>query len=187
MLIAPDGANVWDNRDPEMVQLKAACDRLIKNIRRDSMEGITIPAGWKLELLTSGSRRNFDTGAIIDRYDTRIAMTVLADFVLLGHQRTGSYSLASDKTELFILALGTYLDSICEVFNNKAIPQLIDINSTAFEGITDYPRLYHGDIETQDITALGNYIKEMTGIGVITPDEALENYVRRQASLPERV
>lgn len=43
------------------------------------------------------------------------------------------------------------------------------------------------DIETQDITALGNYIKEMTGIGVITPDEALEDYVRRQASLPERV
>lgn len=139
VLIAPDGANVWNNQDPEMVQLKAVCDRLIKNIRCDSMEGITILAGWKLELLTSGSRRNFDTGAIIDRYDTRIAMTVLADFVLLGHQRTGSYSLASDKTELFILALGTYLDSICEVFNNKAIPQLIDINSTAFAGITDYP------------------------------------------------
>ena len=187
VLIAPDDVNVWDKQNPEMVELKAACDRLIKNIRRDSMEGITIPAGWKLELLTSGSRRNFDTGAIIDRYDTRIAMTVLADFVLLGHQKTGSYSLASDKTELFILAIGTYLDSICEVFNNKAIPQLVDINGTAFEGITDYPRLYHGDIETQDITALGNYIKEMTGIGVIKPDEALEDYVRRQASLPERV
>lgn len=187
VLTAPEDVNVWDTQNPEMVQLKAACDQFIKNIRRDSMEGIVIPAGWKLELLTSGSRRNFDTGAIIDRYDTRIAMTVLADFVLLGHQKTGSYSLASDKTELFILAIGTYLDSICEVFNNKAIPQLIDINGSAFAGISDYPRLYHGDIETQDITALGNYIKEMTGIGILTPDEALEDYVRRQASLPERV
>lgn len=187
VLIAPEDVNVWDTQNPEMVRLKAACDQFIKNIRRDSMEGIVIPAGWKLELLTSGSRRNFDTGAIIDRYDTRIAMTVLADFVLLGHQKTGSYSLASDKTELFILAIGTYLDSICEVFNNKAIPQLIDTNGSAFDGITDYPRLYHGDIETQDITALAGYIKEMTGIGVLTPDEALEDYVRRQASLPERV
>lgn len=187
VLIAPEGVNVWDTQNPEMTALKAACDRMIKNIRRDSMEGITLPSGWKLELLTSGSRRQFDTGAIIDRYDTRIAMTVLADFVLLGHQKTGSYSLASDKTELFILAIGAYLDSICEVFNNKAIPQLIDKNGSAFEGISDYPRLYHGDIETQDITALGNYIKDMTGIGVLTPDEHLEDYVRRQASLPERV
>ena len=35
------------------------------------MEGIVIPAGWKLELLTSGSSRNFDTGVIIDRYDKK--------------------------------------------------------------------------------------------------------------------
>ena len=187
VLIAPPDVNVWDIQSPEMVALKAACDRLIKNIRRDSMEGIVIPDGWKLELLTTGSRRQFDTGAIIDRYDTRIAMTVLADFVLLGHQEVGSYSLSSNKTALFIMAIGAYLDSICEVFNNKAIPQLIDTNGSAFEGITNYPRLYHGDIETQDITALGNYIKDMTGIGVLTPDERLEDYVRRQASLPERV
>ena len=187
VLIAPEEVNVWDNRNPEMIELKAACDKLIKNIRRDSMEGIVIPNGWKLELLTSGSRRQFDTGAVIDRYDTRIAMTVLADFVLLGHQEVGTYSLSSDKTALFIMAIGAYLDSICEVFNNKAIPQLIETNGDKFSGITDYPRLYHGDIETQDITALGNYIKEMVGIGILTPDEHLEDFVRRQASLPERV
>ena len=151
------------------------------------MEGIVLENGWELQLLSTGSRRQFDTNAIIERYDTRIAMTVLADFVLLGHQNVGSFALSSDKTRLFSMALGAYLDIICEVLNNKAIPQLIDMNSDHFTGITDYPKLCHGDIESQDLVALSTYIKDLTGIGVITPDDGLEDYLREQASLPERV
>lgn len=186
VLVAPEGVNIWDSEDPDMVRVKAAADMLVKQIRRDSTEGISLPADWKLELLSTGSRRQFDTNAIIERYDTRIAMTVLADFVLLGHQQVGSFALSSDKTRLFAVAIGAYLDVICETFNNKAIPLLIDMNGEHFSGITDYPRLCHGDIESQDLAALGAYIKDMTGAGILTPDSSLEDYIREQASLPER-
>lgn len=158
---------------------------IVTNIRRDSQEGIVLPFGWELELLSTGGRRNFDTSQIIERYDSRIAMTCLADFILLGHQNVGSFALSSDKTDLFGVALGTYIDIICEEFNNQAIPRLIDLNSPKFDGITDYPYLDHGDIETPDITALSAYIKEMVGIGLITPDADLEQFVRDAAHLPE--
>ena len=115
-----------------------------------------------------------------------MAMTVLADFVLLGHENVGSFALSSDKTELFGIALGTFLDLICEVFNNQAIPRLIDINGEAFKGITGYPELIHGDIETQDLDKLGSFVKDMVGIGAITPDESMEDYLRMTADLPER-
>ena len=151
------------------------------------MEGLTLPDGWKLELLSTGSRRQFDTSAIIERYDTRIAMTTLADFVFLGHQNAGSWALSSDKTKLFAMAIGAFLDIICETFNRKAIPQLIDINGSAFDGISDYPRLIHGDIETNDLDKLGNFFEKMTGIGAITPTSDDEDYLRRQAGLPDRV
>lgn len=186
VLIAPENVNIWDVDDPDMVRMKAAADMLVKQIRRDSTEGITLPADWKLELLSTGSRRQFDTNAIIERYDTRIAMTVLADFILLGHQQVGSFALSSDKTKLFAVAIGAYLDVICETFNDKAIPQLIDMNADHFKGITDYPRLCHGDIESQDLAELGTYIKDLTAAGIITPDTSLEDYIREQASLPER-
>lgn len=186
VLIAPENVNIWDIDDPDMVRMKAAADLMVKQIRRDSTEGITLPADWKLELLSTGSRRQFDTNAIIERYDTRIAMTVLADFILLGHQQVGSFALSSDKTKLFAVAIGAYLDVICETFNNKAIPQLIDMNADSFKGITDYPRLCHGDIESQDLAELGAYIKDLTAAGIITPDSSLEDYIREQASLPER-
>lgn len=187
VLTAPEGIAIWDTEDAEMVRVRAAAETMVKNIRRDSMEGIVLENGWELQLLSTGSRRQFDTNAIIERYDTRIAMTVLADFVLLGHQNVGSFALSSDKTKLFSVAIGAYLDIICEVFNNKAIPQLIDMNGDHFAGITDYPKLCHGDIESQDLAALSTYIKDLTGIGVITPDDGLEDYLRGQASLPERV
>ena len=65
-----------------------------------------------------------------------MAMTVLADFIFLGHQQVGSFALSSDKTELFAMAIGAYLDIICETFNSQGIPSLIDINGSHFDGIT---------------------------------------------------
>lgn len=186
-LTAPEGINIWDDEDPEMLRMRAAAERLVQNIRRDSMEGIVMPAGWQLSLLSTGSRRQFDTNAIIERYDARIAMTVLADFVLLGHQNTGSWALSSDKTELFSMAIGSYLDIICEVFNNQGITRLIDLNGEHFKGITDYPYLTHGDVESQDLEKLGAFLTAATGSGVLVPDEGLEDYVREAAGFPERI
>lgn len=186
-LTAPEGINIWDDEDPEMLRMRAAAERLVQNIRRDSMEGIVMPAGWQLSLLSTGSRRQFDTNAIIERYDARIAMTVLADFVLLGHQNTGSWALSSDKTELFSMAIGSYLDIICEVFNNQGITRLIDLNGEHFKGITDYPYLTHGDVESQDLEKLGAFLTAATGSGVLVPDEGIEDYVREAAGFPERI
>ena len=95
--------------------------------------------------------------------------------------------MSSDKTELFAMAIGAYLDIICEVFNRKAIPQLINMNGAYFDGLTDYPKLIHGDVETQDLDKLGAFVEKMTGTGIITPDEGIEDYLRRQAGLPERI
>lgn len=186
-LTAPEGMNIWDEDDPDMAAVRVAADKIVQSIRRDSLEGLSMPAGWKLELLSTGGRRQFDTNAIIERYDTRIAMTVLADFVLLGHQQVGSFALSSDKTELFSMAVGAYLDIICETFNNKAIPALIELNGDHFNGITDYPQLRHGDVEGADIQALASYIKDMTGVGVLVPDDGIEDFVREAAGLPERL
>ncbi|MBQ9497878.1 MAG: hypothetical protein IJR52_09960 [Selenomonadaceae bacterium] len=182
LLIAPEDMNIW-----EMPEKFAEAMAFVQNIRRDAMEGFVLPGGWELKLLSTGGARQFDTNAVIQRYDQAIARTVLADFILLGSQNVGSWALSSDKTRLFAMAIGAYLDIVTEVFNRQAIPALIDVNGKVFAGITDYPRLEHGDIETQDLNALGTFVKEMVGIGAITPDKNLENYLREQASLPQNL
>ena len=183
ILVAPEGTDVWS---PQNAALLKMCNDFVSNIRRDALEGLTIPAGWELKLLSTGGNRQFDTSKIIERYDTRIAMTVLADFLFLGHEKSGSWALSSDKTELFSMAIGAYLDMICETFNRKAIPALIELNRKHFSD-ADYPKLTHGDIETQDLSKLGAFLKDMSGIGLITPDDTLEEYLREQAGLPTKV
>ena len=186
MIQTPEGLDIWNTEDPEMVQSLMYAEKLVQSVRRDSKEGIVLPYGWEFSLLNGGSKRQFEVGTTIERYDKRMAMTVLADFVLLGHENVGSFALSSDKTKLFSVAIGSFLDIICEVFNTKGIPKLIEINKTAFEGITDYPKMCHDDIEKPEIDKVAGFIKDMVGIGVLVPDEGMEEYVRELGGLPEK-
>lgn len=184
------------NANDEQKAVLKSIQNLVTKLRRDEMEGIVFPAeelpdgkktGYKLTLLSAGggTRRNFDTSAIITRYDQRIAMTVMADFIMLGHEKVGSFALSSSKTELFSLAVGAILDSIEEVLNTYAVPRLFSLNS--FQGLSGLPKLVHGDVETPDLKELGEYISALAGAGVnLFPDDQLENYLREAANFPKK-
>lgn len=186
VITTPEGMDIWDKDDEDMNAIRAGLEAMVKNIRRDSTEGLVLPFGYSFELTSTGGSRQFDTNSIIARYDTKISQTVLADFIQLGHESVGSFALSSDKTNLFSMAICAFLDIICQTFNSQGIPVLIDINGDHFAGVTDYPRLTHGDIEDVDLATVATFIKDMTSIGVIIPDESLEDYVRQLGKLPKR-
>lgn len=186
VITTPEGMDIWDKDDEDMNAIRAGLEAMVKNIRRDSTEGLVLPFGYTFELTSTGGSRQFDTNSIIARYDTKISQTVLADFIQLGHESVGSFALSSDKTNLFSMAICAFLDIICQTFNSQGIPALIDINGDHFAGVTDYPRLTHGDIEDIDLATVATFIKDMTSIGVIIPDESLEDYVRQLGKLPKR-
>lgn len=187
VLTGPEGLDLWDPNDEVALDALANATKIVTSLRRDALEGIALPNGWTLTLLASQSRRNSDTNVVIERYDKRIATTVMADFILLGQQSVGSFALSSNKTKLFSVAIGSYLDTICEVFNNQAIPALIDLNAEHFSGMTDYPKMVHADIEEPDLEKLGEFIERMISCGALFPDEGIDDYVRRVANLPERI
>lgn len=163
---------------------------IVKNIRRDEQEGIIWPLAYypgtnnvmfDLKLLSTGGTRQFNTEAIIGRYDQRIAMSVVADFILVGHESVGAYSLSQDKTDLFFTSIEAWLDSICDIVNRKAIPDLLRLNGYKLD---KYPRMTHGEIRKISLAELGDYLSKVSGAGMVLPDKTLENYVRSQANLP---
>ena len=103
--------------------------KIVTNVRRDENEGIIFPAekvngaetGYRFRLLSTGGQRQFDTTAIIQRYDQRIAMSVLGDVILIGHNAVGSFALSSSKSELFSMGINSILKNIEAQFNNKTI------------------------------------------------------------------
>ena len=187
VLTGPEDLDLWDEDAQDMAATLSAAVDIVTSIRRDAREGLVLPNGWKLELLSSSNRRVTDTNAVITRYEKRIAMSVMADFMFLGQSDSGSWALSSDKTRLFSLAIGTYIDIICDVFNTQAIPRLIEMNSDHFKGITDYPRMTHGDIEDADLGKVAAFVNSMIGSGVLQPDEELEKYIRQIGELPKKL
>lgn len=183
---------------PELLSAQAGSDEaaaleaikaIVRNIRRDEQEGVIWPLAYdadgnltyKLELLSSSGARQFDTNEIISRYDKRIAATVMADFIMLGQDKVGSYSLSSDKTDMFAVALGAWLKSICDVLNRFAIPRLLKINNMPLEHA---PEFAVSDVEKEDIEKTLEGVSKMVLAGVLPPDEDVENKVRDLLDLP---
>ena len=179
---------------PGTDQAKAldAFKRMVKSVRRDEQEGVVFPQAYdqdtkqplySFELMGGGGGRAFNTDAIIKRYEERILMTVLADFILVGHQSTGSYSLHTDKTGIFRTSLNSIARSVADTLNRHAVPRLFMVNGWKPSVL---PYFEPSDIDSPDIAQLGQFMQSMAGTGVTWfPDGDLENFVRQAARLPK--
>ena len=137
---------------------------------------------YTLELLSAGGERQFDTGAIIQRYEQRIAMSVLADFILLGHEAVGSYALSATKASMFKSALQAWLTSIAGVINAHAIPRLLRLNGM---DVTLAPVFGFGTVGDVDIETVIAFVKDMGAAGMsFFPSPELENKLRGDVGLP---
>lgn len=183
VLKTPDGLDLWDGTNEMAVAAKASAEALVKGIRRDKNEGVVLPYGWELSLLSSGSSRQFDTNAIINRYDQRIAITLLADIVMLGADKVGSFALANVKKSLLAAALDAQVQSIASIINRHAIPRLMALNT--FPGITGLPEIEASPVDTPELKELADYISKLAGANMpLFPNLDLENYLRRLANFP---
>lgn len=179
VLKAPEGMDLWNTEDPGMTKLRADAEQLVASIRRDSEEGVLLPYGWELSLLTSGSTRQIDIGSTIERYDNRIAITLLSDIILLG-SHSGSFALAETKQSLLAAALQSQLSNIADVFNAKAVPDLFRFND--FKGLSDYPKIVPTCIQTPTLSEVSLLLRAM-GLN-IAGDKDLQNHLRHILCMP---
>lgn len=180
VLNAPEGLDLWNPDDPNMVKMRADAEALVASVRRDSEEGMLLPHGWELKLLTSGSSRQINIGETIQRYDVRIAMTMLSDIIMIGNNGTGSFALADTKKSLLAAALQAQVSNIADVFNFKAVPALFKMND--FPGITDLPKIVPSGIQNPSVSELALMLRAM-GLN-IAGDKELLNYLRHILSFP---
>ena len=179
----PADLDIWNVDNPDGVKLKAHLEKMVSNIRRDKNEGVLIPDTFEFELATTNSSRQFDTNAIIGRYDRLIATSVLADIILMGHEKSGSFALAKSKTDLLGASLEAMADNIKNIINTIAIPKLMNLNT--FRGYTKYPELMRGEIEAPDISKLSDGMQRFSEMGMpFFPHEGTEDFIRAAMGIP---
>jgi hypothetical protein len=166
--------------------------KMVRGVRRDENEGLILPSAfdqdtkqqlYEFELMSASGTRQFDTNTIIQRYEQRILMSVLADFILVGHQETGSYALHTDKTGIFRAALNAITKSIADTLNRHLVPKLFEVNGWKLD---ELPKFEPTNIDPPDLDQLASFISATAGAGMQWfPDPELEKFVRDIARLPE--
>lgn len=180
------------NKGTDKAKMVDAFRKMVRSVRRDEQEGVVIPTAYDQDtkqplfdfaLLNSGGGRSFDTNSIIQRYEQRILMTVLADFIMVGHEGTGSYALHTDKTGLFRASINSVSQAIADVLNRYAVPRLFAVNGWKVE---ELPQFVPGDVDPPDLNQLASFMGQMSSAGVQWfPDPELEKFLRDAARLPK--
>lgn len=154
--------------------------------KADEYRGLVVPQGldkagnkkYSYDLMSTPGRRTIDIRAVIQGYNTEMLAVALTDFILLGHQKVGSFSLSSDKTNLLSVALGAYLKNIKQVINRWAVPELFELNGMRRAA---YPTVEHGDIEQLDLKQIVDSVTKLfiAGFPVENPAEITDMIIER--------
>ena len=165
--------------------------KMVRGVRRNEQEGIVFPIEYDPEtrqpmftfdLVNSGGSRQFDTNTIITRYKQDQLMTIMADFLLVGHQQTGTYNMHVDKTAMFRAGLNAIANERADVLNRFAIPRLFAINGWKPEHL---PKIVASDVDAPDLAQLAQFLSATAGIGFNwAPDAELDKFLRNAAGLP---
>lgn len=170
----------------------AAFKKLMQQLRNDERASLIFPpetdasgkpTGFKFYLAASAGRRAIDTNAIITRYEQRIAMTMLAQFIMLGQgaSSSGSFALADKQASIFTSALQSFLNRIADEMNRFAIPELCWLNGIDREFA---PTLRAESLQDVSLATIATYINQLVAAKVLEPDNELEAHLRKVADLP---
>jgi hypothetical protein len=143
------------------------------------------PTNQKLvsvKLISSEGTRNIDIDPVVKRYQHDIARSVLAEFIMLGGGSNGSYALSKSKSDLFLRALESYINTIVDVLNKQLIEPLWRLNGLDFKYM---PKIKAGDVAPHDLKELGGYLRNLNGANITIADDIdIVNALMDQAELP---
>jgi hypothetical protein len=176
---------------PEQKAAASTYEAMLKNVRRDTQEGIMLPSDtredgskyYDFELLSSGGSRAIPISTSIERYQRNIARSILADFLFLGSDGAGSLALGETKVNTFVIAMKGYLEHFANQFNERLIPMIWQVNGLDPDL---RPKLVPDDLEPEDLAAVAAYVNALATVGYdLASDTELENVLRRKAGLPD--
>ena len=140
---------------------------------------VTYPEGWDLDFLIAA----FDPDkckSSIQFENEEMTFAFLANFLLLGAGGNGgAYALSEDLSDFFTKSVLYIADMVAEEFT-KMGRELIDLNYGPQE---KYPNMVAQGIVDEISEGFGNLLKSLTDSKHITPDDNLENEIRRRMKL----
>lgn len=183
-VLTPADDAVLVNADGTLSALGNWAWQTVRQVKRNEQEGLVLPFGWSFELQGSPGKRQFDLNAVIQRYDAKIAMSMLAQFLILGVTNdSGSFALAKEQSDLFHKAVEGFAKVVANTINQQFI------GAKAISILNGYSEIAYVEpvgANKLNLSDLASFLGRLFKFNVLTPDDKLEEHVRKLASLPAR-
>lgn len=136
---------------------------------------------FDFQIVSVTGQKAYDTNSIIARYSQEILTCLFADFLSLGNNGSGSFSLAESKVSVVEMAIESKLMEIQDQLNHDLIPQLWALNGWD-ASVTPY--FCFGKIAKQDLDVLSKYVQRLGAVGLISQDAKTVNWLAQEAGMP---
>jgi hypothetical protein len=186
--------------DPNAIAQVNAYKKMVTNTKIGEQMGLLLPSNtwptaagaqgsvrmYEFQLITPASRGGaaVDSDKVIHRHQLNMLMTMLADFIALGHAAHGTQSLAENKVDMFFQAIEGWINAIAAVVNRYLLPRVWQLNALDPALMPEYvPDL----AQRIDLGAISDFVLKLAQSGMqMFPDDDLENYLRDAAGMPDK-
>lgn len=164
-------------------QEKSEAEEWGGNVRSNQQGFVVLPnKDYKLEILTpNGNPQTSAIESAIEHHSKQILMSILASFIGLGTDGTGSYALSKDQSSFFLKALEDVACYLKEQITNQVIKRMVDIN---FGEQEQYPYLEFAPIGDIDYQEFSGALSSLTSAGLVKINSRLIQYVHETFGLP---
>lgn len=166
--------------------------KILANMHQAKQSGMILPlildeAGNKMfefDIKSVTGQKSYDTNAIIQRYTAEILTALFADFLSLGQNGSGSFSLAESKISVVEMAIQAKLDEIKSQLNFDLAKQLFQLNGW---DTSVMPTFEYGEISKVSLDEISKFIQRTAAVGFIPKAPKVVNWIMDQANIPYKV
>jgi len=165
---------------------KTKAEEMLRNLRSNEKGYIVIP--WKKEegelsiMTPNGNPQGQTIDSAIEHHNKQILMAVLATFLGLGTDSTGSFALSKDQSSFFLNCSNDYATYFEEQISKQVIERMIKI---AFGEQKSYPYLTHNKLGDIDFKEMSEVLKTLIDAGLVTVDNKMKKFTNSTFQLPE--
>jgi hypothetical protein len=166
---------------------RTVAERIVRNVRNDEQAGVVLPAPmgegdhlrWHFELMAANTSLP-DYDRVISRYEKRMLMTSLAQFIMLGMDNVGALATHQSASDFFTMAVNAIADMVADTFTKYPLERLMRLNGYDADGI----RLEHSPAGDTDLTVIGDFLAKTGAMLTMTPED--EVWLRALMRMPEK-
>lgn len=139
---------------------------------------------FEFDIKSVTGQKSYNTKEIIDHYNAEILTCLFADFLSLGSNGSGSFSLAETKVSVVEMAIESKLMEIKAQLNHDLLKQLFELNGWSTDVM---PYFDYGSVSKESLDEVGKFVQRVSAVSMMPKVPETVNWLMKQADIPYNV